>query len=113
MLFNKCFEEENFTKSFKIASITPLHKEGDKSKPENYRPISLLPNIGEIFEFLFFDRINNYIEKFMILKNNQFGFRSNHSTTDTIVSLLKDIRVNKQSKANEIKVTFLDLTKSI
>ena len=111
MLFNKCFEEGNFPKSFKIASITPLHKEGDKGRPENYRPISLLPIIGKIFEFLIFDRIKNYIEKFKIPQVNQIGFRSNHNTTDAIVSLLEIIRMNKQSKANEIKVTFLDLRK--
>ena len=112
MLFNKCFEEGNFPKPFKIAAITPLHKEGDKSKPENYKPISLLPIIGKIFEFLIFDRIKNYIEKFKILKANQFGFRSNHNTADAIVSLLEDIRMNKQNNANEIKVIFLDLKKA-
>ena len=112
MLFNKCFEEENFLKSFKIASITPLHKEGDKSRPENYRTISLLSIFGKIFEFLIFDRVKNYIEKFKTIKVNQFVFRSNQNTTDAIVSLLEDIRVNKQSKASEIKVTFLDLKKA-
>ena len=112
MLFNKCFEEGNFPQSFKIVSKTPSDKEGDKSRPENYRPISLLPIIGKIFEFLIFDRIKNYIEKFKILKLYQFGFRSNHNTTNAIVSLLEDIRVNKQSKANEIKVTSLDLKKA-
>ena len=93
MLFNKCFEEGNFPKFFKLASITPLHKEGDKSKPENYRPISLLPIIGKIFDFLIFDRIKNYIEKFKIIEVKHFGFRSNHSSTDLIVSLSEDIRV--------------------
>ena len=112
MLFNKCYEEGNFRKSFKIAFITPLHKKGDKSKLVNYRSISLLPIIGKIFEFLIFDRIKNYILKFKILKVNQFGFRSNHSTTEAIVSLLEDIRVKKQSKANEIKITFLGLKKA-
>ena len=57
MLFNKCFVEGNFPKSFKIASITPLHNYGDQSKPENYRPTFLLPIIGKIFEFLIFGRI--------------------------------------------------------
>ena len=112
-VYIKAVEERNLPKSLKIASITPLHKEVDKSKPENYRPISLLPITGKIFEFLIFDRIKNYIEKFKILRVNQLGFRSNHRTTEAIVSLLEDIRVNKQSKANEIKVTFLDLKKAL
>ena len=105
MLFNKLRKlGGNFLKSFKIASITPLHNEGDKSSIENYRPISLLPIFGKIFEFLILDRIKNYIEKIKILKNNQYAFRSNHNTTDATVSLLDDIRVNKQSKVKEIKV---------
>lgn len=29
----------------KIAETTPIFKPGDKSKPENYRPISQLPTI--------------------------------------------------------------------
>ena len=98
MFFNKVPEEGNFRKSFKIATISPLSKEGDKSKPEKYRFFSLLPIIGKILELLIFDRIKTYIEKFKLLKFNQFGFRSNESTTEAIVSFLEDVRVNKQKK---------------
>ena len=44
-------------------------------------------------------------------KVDQFGFRSNQSTTDANVSRLEDIRVNKQNRASEIKVSFLVLKK--
>ena len=46
-------------------------------------------------------------------KVNQFGFRSNQSTTDANVSRLQDIRVNEQNEASEIKVSFLVLKKKI
>ena len=111
MHFYKCFKDGHFPKPFKIVSITPHYKEGDNSKPENYRPISLLPTIGKNIDSQIFDRIKNYIEIFKILKFNQLGFRSKHSTTDAIVPLLEDIRVDKQSKTIEIKVTFLELRK--
>ena len=36
-------------KCFKEARIIPLFKSGDKTLAENYRPISLLPQISKIF----------------------------------------------------------------
>ena len=73
MRFNNCFEEGSFPKFFKMAYIIPLHKEGDKSNTENYKPISLLPIISQIFELLIFDKIRNYTEKFKILIFTNLG----------------------------------------
>ena len=39
-----------FPSKWKIAKVTPLFKDGDKSLPENYRPISILPALGKILE---------------------------------------------------------------
>ena len=35
---------------WKIAIVNPLHKSGDKSSYDNYRPISILPVISKIME---------------------------------------------------------------
>ena len=53
-LINACFQEGIFPDSLKIASVIPLHKEGEKSEPNNFRPISLLPTLGKILEKLFY-----------------------------------------------------------
>ena len=44
-VFNECFKEGIFPNSLKIAKVIALHKTGDKTDPNNYRPISLLPVI--------------------------------------------------------------------
>ena len=49
-LINACFQEGIFPDSLKIASVIPLHKEGEKSEPNNFRPISLLPTHGKTLE---------------------------------------------------------------
>ena len=49
-LINACFQEGIFPDSLKIASVIPLHKEGEKSEPSNFHPISLLPTLGKILE---------------------------------------------------------------
>ena len=49
-LINICFQESTFPDSLKIASVVPLHKEGEKSEPNNFRPLSLLPTLGKTLE---------------------------------------------------------------
>ena len=47
-LINACFQEGIFLDSLKIASVIPLNKEGEKSEPNNFRPISLLQLLVKI-----------------------------------------------------------------
>ena len=49
-LINACFQEGIFPDSLKIASVIPLHKEGEKSEPNNFHPTSFLPTLGKILE---------------------------------------------------------------
>ena len=49
-VFNNCFEKGYFPLPFKKAKVIPLHKEGTKIDPANYRPISLLTSFYKTFE---------------------------------------------------------------
>ena len=62
----------------KIARIVPSFKTGGKSLFSNYRPISILPSFSRILEKLFYDRIIDYLIKYKILFDDQFGFRKQH-----------------------------------
>ena len=44
-------------------------KNGNKDDPSNFRPISLLPIIGNVFERIIIDRTQNYLNDFEILSN--------------------------------------------
>ena len=43
---------------FKVTKITPIQKSGDLSEPGNFRSISKLPTLSDIFEQLLYDRKN-------------------------------------------------------
>ena len=77
-LFNKSFNEGVFPDCFKIAKVIPLHKKGNKNILDNFRPISLLPQFSKIYEKLFKKRLLYFINKYTILNDNQFGFRTNY-----------------------------------
>ena len=48
--FNDSFEKSNFPSILKNATITPVFKKGDRNSKDNYRSVSILPNISKIFE---------------------------------------------------------------
>ena len=52
--------------------ITPVHKSGDKSLVNNYRPILLLSNTSKVLEQLIYSKIIHHISNFLTPK--QFGF---------------------------------------
>ena len=50
ILFRKSLDEGVIPDIFKLANITPIHKGGAKTKPEQYRPVSLTSHIMKVFE---------------------------------------------------------------
>ena len=50
LFFAKYIELGIYPSTWKIARVLPIFKKGDKNDPCNYRPISLLSTIGQVFE---------------------------------------------------------------
>uniref|UniRef100_A0A672GUJ2 Reverse transcriptase domain-containing protein n=1 Tax=Salarias fasciatus TaxID=181472 RepID=A0A672GUJ2_SALFA len=108
---NLSFTTGTFPESMKIAKVIPLFKKGNKNDVSNYRPISLLPQLSKILEKLFVIRLNKFIVKHNILSNNQYGFRTNHSTATAIMELAEEI-TNAMDKKRFLVSVFVDLQKA-
>ena len=80
-----------FPNILKTARITPIHKNGDRSNPLNYRPISILTHLSKIFEKIINRRLVNFFEKYNILDKRQYGFRQNFSTCLAISDLCEQL----------------------
>ena len=50
--FSEAIYSSKFPATFKFANITPVFKQGTRNLKDNYRPISILPIISEIFKKL-------------------------------------------------------------
>ena len=59
--------------------MTPLHKGKATDVLENYRGLSVLPPMDNVFEQLVGSQINNHFDKNKLLFRGQYGFRTNHS----------------------------------
>ena len=108
---NKAIAAGIFPQRLKYSIIKPLFKKGDKTKPSNYRPISLLTTFSKVLEKALFNRLIEHIEKNNILSKQQFGFRKRYATEDAIFRLTHEIlsALNENEKVCGI---FCDLEKA-
>jgi len=110
-LIYKSFETGSLPEQLKIAKIVPIFKGGDKLLPDNYRPISLLPNFSKIFEKVMSNRLTSFLETNKLLCEQQFGFRKSHSTLHPLVHFLNKISEAKNKNKYTIAI-FCDLRKA-
>ena len=87
-IFNKSFTTGIIPDKFKISLVAPVYKNEDQCLFSNYRPVTVLPCFSKILEKIVYKRLINFIQKYDILYNKQFGFRKNHSTETAIIDLV-------------------------
>ena len=53
IFFNRLIQEGKFSLAYKESNVVPIHKKGDRSLTTNFRPISLLSNVGKTMDTLY------------------------------------------------------------
>ena len=113
IIFNNSLNEGVFPNLWKKANITPIHKKGDKNDVKNYRPISVLPLCGKLFEKLIYDALYSYFENNNIFDINQSGFRKGDSCVNQLISITHDIfKALDSNPSLEVRGVFLDISKA-
>ena len=79
LIFNEFLSQGIVPDSLKVSKVTPVDKGGKPADPSNFRPISTLSALTQVFEELVCKQHINCIEKYDILFQFQFGFRKGHS----------------------------------
>ena len=67
--------------------MTPIPKDGNKSFPLNYRPVSLLSLVSKILERIVHSKLSSFIYSNNLMSNCQFGFRPKSSTQEALLSV--------------------------
>lgn len=89
ILINQSFETGEFPNLLKISLVKPVHKNGDETIPNQYRPIAILPTFSKVFEKAMSNRMYTFFEKYMIFDDSQNGFRQNRSTTHAVFKYIQ------------------------
>ena len=81
-----------FPEKLKVGCITPIFKNGDRKKINNYRPVCSLTPISKIIEKVINNRMVNFIDDNNIFSETQFGFRKNMGTETALLNYIDHIQ---------------------
>ena len=84
---NNCFENSNFPTELKLADVIPVYKKKSKNFKDNYRPVSILPNISKIYERVIYEQMQPYFEN--LLSKFQCGFRKGYNAQHCLMVLIE------------------------
>ena len=110
-IINMSLKEGIFPNINKEADVRPSYKKGDKTRCDNYRPISLLSNISKIFERIMYSRLEDFLKSSDVLYKFQFCFRKQYSTNHALLSIVENIRSALDKNMYSCGV-FIDLEKA-
>ena len=105
-IFEKCLKVGIYPSIWKKANIIPIHKKGSRQCKNNYRPISLLPIFGKLFEKLIFDVIYEH------LCNNDLLTPGDSTINQLLAITHKIYTAFEELPSRETRAVFLDLSKA-
>ena len=106
--FNLSIRCEHYTKDWKYALGTPIHK----GNTTNYRPISILPSISKILERWVHSVVYSYLDECNLIPCCQSGFRPLHSTETTLHDLTNTCYRAMERGEMTGTIFFIDLSKA-
>ena len=102
-LYQSCFENGKF----------PTYKKNDKQLVKNYRPISLLPICGKVFERLIYNKLFNFFQENNLTSPNQSGFKPGDSCTNQLLAITHEIYTSLFSIVHDPNETANDLNNDL
>ena len=113
ILFQNSINSSCYSIIWKRSNVIPAHKKNNKQLVNNYRPISLLPIFGKIFEKIIFDRLYNFLLQEELLNPNQSGFRPSDSCINQLIAITHEIfEAFDCNPSLEVRSVFLDISKA-
>ena len=76
-----------FPEQLKLADVKPIFKKNSRTDKENYRPVSILPNISKIYERCLYKQLHDYVD--VIFLWNQCGFRKGFSVVNCLLPMIE------------------------
>ena len=102
-----------FSEIWKRANVVLVHKKQDKSLVKNYRPISLLPIFGKIFETVIYNSLFNYFISNKLFTLSQSGFFPGDSCIAQFLPIIHEIQTDfDNNPAVDVRGVFLDISKA-
>ena len=93
------------------ANVVPIFKKGDRTKPSNYRPVSLTAIACKILEHVIVSNMMDHLDKHNILTDYQHGFRQKRSCESQLFITVHDL-ASALNTSSQIDLAVLDFSKA-
>lgn len=110
-IFQQSLNESKIPLDWKKANIVPIFKKGDRTKPSNYRPVSLTAVVSKMLEHIVVAQIMDHLDRYNILHENQHGFRSRRSCESQLLLTTDDI-TKSINQGHQVDMGILDFAKA-
>ena len=104
LVFQTCLNKGVFPEEWKNSEVTPIFKENNKTGVTQYRPISLLANVSNVFEKLIFNQMYLHFEP--SFHRAQYGFMHQKLAVLKLLifvdNIYKTLDQNKSSDINSL-----------
>ena len=110
-LFQLSLDRGHLPSDWVTANVTPLFKKGDRTKPSNYRPISLTCILCKTLEHIVTPQLVKHFTSNNILYDLQHGFREKRSCETQLIMLVDELANNIQ-QGRQTDLILLDFSKA-
>ena len=98
----------------KKANVVPVHSKEDKMSVKNYRPISLLPIFGKVFERVIYNSLFNCFQSNRLFTRFQSDFLLGDSCTAQLLSIINETQTAfDENPTAVVRGVFLDISKAL
>lgn len=98
ILFNNILDSGAFPNVWSKGIIVPILKKSPSDDVNNYRGVTLISCFGKLFTSVLNNRLKSWALKYEKLTDAQFGFKTNHSTSDAIFVLHNLVQMHLDDK---------------
>ena len=106
-LINKTLTAGKFPRIWKKANVPPVFKQNDRQNKNNYRPISLLSNIGKLCERIVFKHMYAFCLEHNLLTWKNSGYKPLDSSTNQLIYISHKIYKSLEN-GNDVCFVSLD-----
>ena len=110
LLYNRVKETSVFPRGWNAGRVTLIHKRGLREKLGNYRPLTIIVSMSNLYSRLLKERLVNVVEEHKLLGEIQDGFRSGRRGADNKF-ILDSILWKAKSSNKKVHLIFVDITK--
>ena len=116
-LINTIYAKHTLPKNKGLGVITPLHKEGPKDDPDNYRGICISSALTKLLGTMMNIRLNEFTEENKVLNKEQIGFVAENRTPDHVLTMRSVVNKYVEDQKGKVKTPkvyacFIDFKKA-